>query len=177
MVQGYRVVCTIQKDELRIAAAFNKKGRFVLATNQLDSEQLSNEKILEQYKEQQVVEGGFRFLKDPWFMVDSFFVKTRRRIEALMMVMTLCLLVYNFAQYHVRKKLQESDDTIPNQLGKPIKNPTVKWLFQCMEGIVIIKTAETAMITNLNCLRCKIIELFGATACQIYGIKTEIAGM
>ncbi|MCC5791507.1 MAG: IS1634 family transposase, partial [Legionellaceae bacterium] len=50
--------------------------------------QATNEKILTQYKEQQVVEGGFRFLKDPWFMIDSFFVKTRRRIEALMTIMT-----------------------------------------------------------------------------------------
>ncbi|MCC5792829.1 MAG: IS1634 family transposase, partial [Legionellaceae bacterium] len=135
------------------------------------------EKILTQYKEQQVVEGGFRFLKDPWFMIDSFFVKTRRRIEALMTIMTLCLLVYNFAQYRVRKTLQESGETVPNQLGKPINNPTVKWLFQCMEGISIVTTAVTAMITNLNDLRCKIIRLFGATACQIYGIPEEIAGM
>jgi transposase len=177
VLEGYRIICTPQKDESQIAIALNKKGRFVLATNQLNPKELSAENILMQYKEQQVVEGGFRFLKDPWFMVDSFFVKTRRRIEALMMIMTLCLLVYNFAQYRVRKNLQESSETVPNQLGKPIKNPTVKWLFQCMEGISIITTAVTAMITNLNDLRCKIIRLFGATACQIYGIKLEIAGM
>jgi len=177
VLQGYRVICSPQKEEEKIAVALNKKGRFVLATNQLNPEELSAEKILTQYKEQQVVEGGFRFLKDPWFMVDSFFVKTKRRIEALMMIMTLCLLVYNFAQYRVRKKLRETSETVPNQLGKPINNPTVKWLFQCMEGISIIKTAMTAMITNLNDLRCKIIRLFGTTACQIYGIQPEIAGM
>ena len=110
-------------------------------------------------------------------MVDSFFVKTRRRIEALMMIMTLCLLVYNFAQHRVRKTLQETSDTVPNQLGKPINNPTVKWLFQCMEGIAIIRTKTEAMITNLNDLRCKIIRLFGPTACQIHGIQLEIAGI
>ena len=54
----------------------------------------------------QGVERGFRFLKDPWFMVDSVFLKSPRRIEALMMVMTLCLLVYNVAQYHLRDKLK-----------------------------------------------------------------------
>ncbi len=72
-----------------------------------------------------------------------------------MMIMTLCLLVYNFAQYRVRKTLQEQNETVPNQLGKPINNPTVKWLFQCMEGISIIRTAAQAMITNLDDLRCK----------------------
>ena len=126
VLQGYRINYTITENEDAIASTLNKKGRFVLATNQFSQEELPCEKILSQYKEQQSVEGGFRFLKDPWFMLDSFFVKTRRRIEALMMVMTLCLLVYNFSQYQVRKKLQDNADTVPNQLGKPIDNPTVK---------------------------------------------------
>lgn len=176
VIQGYNVICTVQEDEKQVAITLNKKGRFVLATNQLNQEELPAEKILSQYKEQQSVEGGFRFLKDPWFMVDSFFVKTRRRIEALMMIMTLCLLVYNFAQYRVRKNLQEQRETLPNQLGKHIDNPTVKWLFQCMEGISIIRSATQAMITNLDDLRCKIIKLFGMTACQIYGIELDFAG-
>jgi transposase len=90
-------------------------------------------------------------------MLDSFFVKTREKIEALMMCMALCLLVYNFAQYRVRKTLSESDETIPNQLGKPIKNPTIKWLFQCMEGIAIIKNDMMACITNLSNLNVRII--------------------
>jgi transposase len=107
----------------------------------------------------------------------SFFVKTKRRIEALMMIMTLCLLVYNFAQYRVRKNLKEQNEKLPNQLGKPINNPTVKWLFQYMEGTSIIKTGTQAMIANLDDLKCKIITLFGSTACQIDGIDLEIAGM
>lgn len=177
VLAGYQVICSVQKDEEQITNALNKKGKFILATNQLNQEELPAEKILIQYKEQQSVEGGFRFLKDPWFMVDSFFVKSKRRIEALMMVMTLCLLVYNFAQYRVRKNLKDNNETLPNQLGKPINNPTVKWLFQCMEGLSIIKTGTQAMIANLDDLKCKIITLFGATACQIYGIDLEIAGM
>lgn len=176
VLQGYRVNCTIIENEKTIHSTLIKKGRFVLATNQLNQEELPAEKILAQYKQQQSVEGGFRFLKDPWFMLDSFFVKTRRRIEALMMIMTLCLLVYNFAQYRVRKTLKEKGETVPNQLGKPIDNPTVKWLFQCMEGISIIRSNLQAMITNIDDLRCKIITLFGATACQIYGIEENFAG-
>lgn len=176
VLQGYRVNYTILENQEAITRMLTKKGRFVLATNQLNQDELPAEKILTQYKEQQSVEGGFRFLKDPWFMLDSFFVKTRRRIEALMMIMTLCLLVYNFAQYRVRKALKDRGETIPNQLGKPIDNPTVKWLFQCMEGISIIKASMQAMITNLDDLRCKIITLFGSTACQIYGIEENFAG-
>ena len=92
-------------------------------------------------------------------MVNSFYVKTRRRIEALMMVMTLCLMVYNFAQYRARQALQETNETVPNQIGKPINNPTLKWIFQIMEGISIVKTSTEAIITNIDVLRCKIIRL------------------
>ena len=170
VIEGYRIIDDLIENKLMITEALRKKGRFVLGTNQLDETQLPSMTILKEYKSQQNVEGGFRFLKDPWFMLDSFFVKTRERIEALMMCMTLCLLVYNFSQYRVRKTLSESDETVPNQLGKPIKNPTVKWLFQCMEGIAIIRNDMMACITNLSNLRRQIIRLFGETACKIYGL-------
>ncbi len=94
----------------------HRKGRFIIATNNLDKNTLSDEALFAAYKEQQGVERCFRFLKEPWFMVDSFFVKKRQRIEALMMVMTLCLLVYNYARHKLRKSLNLANETLPNQL-------------------------------------------------------------
>ena len=61
-------------------------------------------------------------------------MKSRRRIETLMMVMTLYLMVYNFAQLRARQALQETNETLPNQVGKPINNPTLKWIFQNYGG-------------------------------------------
>jgi transposase len=188
IVVGYEIVSTYFRNEELILKHLNTKGRFILATNDHDKENYSAEKILTEYKEQQNVEGGFRFLKDPWFMVDSIFLKTPKRIEALMMVMTLCLLVYNVAQYKLRKKLKEDDATIPNQLNKPVKNPTMRWIFQLMEGISIVRFFRKNLneicreiITNLSDLRKKIIQFFGQTACQIYGLivenRAEVLGM
>ena len=154
----------------------NSKGRFILATNDLDGINYTDEQMLKEYKEQQKVEGGFRFLKDPWFMVDSIFLKSPKRIEALMMVMTLCLLVYNIAQYRLRELLKEKNETLPNQLGKQVKNPTLRWIFQIMEGVSIVRFYEAGnilkneVIANLNDLRKKIIELFGNTAMRMYGL-------
>ena len=177
VIVGYRIESTISRNVEEIKKKMNMKGRFILATNDLDRENYSDERILTEYKEQQNVEGGFRFLKDPWFMVDSIFLKSPRRIEALMMVMTLCLLVYNVAQYKLRKMLQEKKETLPNQLGKQIQNPTMRWVFQIMEGISIIRffgekihDMKKEIIANLNELRKKIINLFGNTACKIYGL-------
>ncbi|NEQ76765.1 MAG: hypothetical protein F6K23_29340 [Okeania sp. SIO2C9] len=46
-------------------------------------------------KDQQSVERGFRFLNAPLFLTDSVFLKSHQRIEALGLIMSLCLLVYN----------------------------------------------------------------------------------
>lgn len=179
-IVGYKIEASFERDEEKIEKLLKRKGRFILATNDLDTESYTDTTMLEEYKEQQKVEGGFRFLKDPWFMVDSIFLKTPKRIEALMMVMTLCLMVYNVGQYRLRQKLEQTNKTLPNQLGKEVKNPTLRWIFQIMEGIGIIrfykesiKGACQEMITNLTQLRRKIISLFGETALRMYGLIQE----
>jgi len=180
VVIGYRINTAFEKNQKEIAKLLNKKGRFILATNELDSQGYTSKQILEEYKEQQDVEGGFRFLKDPWFMLDSVFLKLPRRIEALMMVMTLCLLVYNVGQYKLRKRLKEDGITLPNQLGKETSNPTLKWIFQIMEGIDVVYFYNESLtittreiITNLNKLRKKIVCLFGRNATWIYELSYE----
>jgi transposase len=177
-VAGYQVCCETKHRAQAIETFLNRKGRFILATNDLDETTFADEKILEEYKQQQNVERGFRFLKDPWFMVDSVFLKSPRRIEALMMIMTLCLLVYNVSQYRLREALKAQNETLPNQINKPIQNPTMRWIFQIMEGIAIVcffdgdgPEPARKSVTNLSPLRQKIIRLFGGPACKIYGIS------
>lgn len=174
---GFKIESDFERNSEEIDKLLNKKGRFILATNDLDSENYPDEKILNEYKEQQSVERGFRFIKDPWFMVDSIFLKSEKRIEALMMVMTLCLMVYNIAQYKLRRTLEERNETLPNQLDKQIKNPTMRWIFQLMEGISVVrfykdtlKNPDKEVIANISNLGKKIIHLFGNTACEIYGL-------
>jgi transposase len=174
---GYKAETSFDRDNAEIEQILNRKGRFILATNDLDIEGYKDEEILEEYKEQQNVERGFRFLKDPWFMVDSIFLKLPRRIEALMMIMTLTLLVYNVGQYRLRQQLKTEETTLPDQLGKQIQNPTLRWIFQIMEGIGLVYFYNESLthivrevITNINAVRKKIIYLFGTTAAEIYGL-------
>jgi transposase len=82
---------------------------------------LSNHAVLKQYTKQACVESGFEFIKNNAFELDSFYLKTPARIGALMMIMTLCLMVYHFAQYSLRTCLDEQDEVVPNLVGKPIK--------------------------------------------------------
>jgi transposase len=89
------------------------KSCFILATNQLDWNALSDERLIAVTSEQQKVERGFRFLKDPMFMASTLFLKSPKRIMALMMVMTLCLAVYAALQYRIRKALKTHNRLVP----------------------------------------------------------------
>jgi transposase len=175
IVAGYSIKSTLKRNEDEIVRLLNKKGRFILATNDLNKETYTDQQVLEDYKGKQGVEGGFRFLKDPWFMLDSIFLKLPSRIEALMMVMTSSLLVYNLGQYQLRENLKKNETTLPNQINKEIQTPTLRWIFQIMEGISIIRYHRMQenlkdAIVNLSALRKKIISLFGETAMILYGL-------
>ncbi len=176
-IVGYRVGSIIASNLDVIAQHKQRLGRFILGTNQLDKEALSNADILIQYKEQSQVESGFKFIKDDAFELDSIFLSTPKRIAALMMIMTLCLMVYNFAQYHIRKCLNDCNDVLPNQQGKPTQKPTMKWIAEMMVVIAVV-TIETEqfkqqIVTNVNQVHRKIIGYFGKSALLIYGLPPD----
>ena len=75
-------------------ARVDQQSGFLLATNALDEEQLSAQAVLDGYKGQARAARGFRFLKDPHFLASSLSLKKPERIMALLMVMTVCVLVY-----------------------------------------------------------------------------------
>ena len=109
-------------------------------------------------------------------MVDSIFLKNPKRIEALMMIMTLCLMVYNVGEHQLRESLDAQNDTLPNQLGKQVKTPTFRWIFQLMEGISVVRVVDAItgridlFVTHIDKLQRKIIRLFGQHALEVYGI-------
>ena len=100
------------QNESKINTEFLRAGRFIFATNFLDSNELTHDSILNEYKAQQSCERGFAFLKDPLFFADSIFLKSPERIESLGMIMGLCLLVYTLGQLQIRTPLRESKSTV-----------------------------------------------------------------
>ena len=91
---------------------------------------------------------------------------------ALLMIMTLSLLVYSVAQKHLREQLSEKNETLPNQIDKPIKNPTLRWIFQLMEGVDVIyirvKNVIQKKIMGMTELRQKIILFLFEPVRKIY---------
>ena len=74
-------------------------GCFILATNDTETGRLDTTERLKTYKSQQQVERDFPFLKSPDFLVSSLYLRKPERIEALLMVTTLCLMVYAAIQH------------------------------------------------------------------------------
>lgn len=144
----------------------------------MDTNILSDESILFQYKEQSHVEAGFKFIKNDTFQVDEMFLKSPRRIGALMMIMTLCLMVYNFAQYTLRNFLKKNNDVLPNQKGKPVQNPTTQWVFTLMSAISIVEIKKNnllkTIVANVHPLHKKIIAYFGFLAKGIYDVPIDL---
>jgi transposase len=137
------------------------KGRFIVATNELDEDKLPNDELFSGYKGQSKVEKGFRFLKDPQFMASTIFLKKPERVEAILFIMTLSLTVYAALEYRIRQKLKEDNETIPNQLGKPVKNPTARWVFQIFSNVQLLYDNDRQAILNLTPIKTKIINLLG----------------
>jgi transposase len=54
---------------------------------------------------------------------------------ALTFIMVLCLLVYKLAEVRVRQRLAATRQAVLDQVNKPTTRPTMRWLFQCFEGI------------------------------------------
>ena len=125
-------------------------GRFILATNLVEDQKLEPSEILSNYKNQQSCERGFRFLKDPLFFADSFFVENPERVETMLFLMSLCLLVYSLGQRELRKKLKTTETGIKNQLGKLTNHPTLRWIFQGFQGIHILTLNGVNQIVNLT---------------------------
>jgi transposase len=141
------------------------QGLFVLATNELDSDcdgGLPAPDVLYGYKCQSHVEKGFRFLKHPEFLASALFLKKPERIMALLMIMTLCLMVYAALEYRIRKELKEQELTVLNQVKKPTNRPTARWIFHWFVGIHVLYTDGQCLgVLNIEDRHWQIINLLG----------------
>ena len=97
------------------------------------------------------------------------FLKSPRRIETMAMLMGLCLMVYSLGQREVRRQLSSANTGIPNQLGKLRERPTLRWIFQCFQGIHLLIYQGIKQVVNLTEERQLTLKFF-PLSCQKYYI-------
>jgi transposase len=164
---GVKIRADLEENSALIEEEKQLAGRFILATNVLDEAELSPNQMLIKYKEQQSTERGFRFLKDPMFLADSIFLKSPERIQAMALIMGLCLLVYNLGQRELRSALARREETVKNQLGKETNSPTLRWIFQLFQAVHLLTFKGGNEISNLTDERLNLLQLF-PKPCQEY---------
>lgn len=165
----YEIEAEIKINEAFVLKEMEKMGLFILASNDVS---LSPEDMLAYYKGQDKVEKGFRFLKSNTFSVSKVYLKKKTRIEALVMIMVLCLLIYSIAEWKLRTKLEEENETVPDQKGKPTKTPTMRWIFFLFQGVTELITQEEeeieSEILNMEEINWKVLSLMGEKCENIY---------
>ncbi len=178
--QTWQIQATLTRDAAALEREALRRAAFIVGTNLLDVDGWPDEAVIALYREQTAVERGFAFLKDPLFLASSVFVKRPERIMALAFVMTLCLLVYQLAEGRLRHRLAQTGQTVPDQKGKPTARPTLRWLFQCFEGIDLHHTlhsdgtheTEVLRLTKVHRL---VLHLLGPTYEKCYFAFQETA--
>jgi transposase len=170
------ILATVSVKQPQVEQEARRKACFIVATHVLDTSILSDQELVTTYKEQGSVERGFRFLKDPLFLASSVFVKKPERIVALGLIMVLCLLVYRLAEHRLRTRLAETAQTVPDQLNRPTARPTMRWIFQCFEGIELLHihsaSGVQSLVLRLQPMHRLVLALLGPTYENIYQISS-----
>lgn len=175
----YRITGLVQERQAVKQEAIRQSSCFVVGTT-IPEKEVNDADVIIAYKNQNnTVERGFRFLKDPLMFTSSLFVKKTERIMGLLMVMTLALLVYAIAQRRLHKALKELKETLPNQIRKETPKPTLRWIFQLLDGIEIVKMCidktTHIVVSGLTTLKQKILSYFGSSVRKIYGLDIQPA--
>jgi transposase len=150
-----------------------RRSCFIVTTSELDEQVLSDPEVLRVYKGQSSkVERGFRFLKDPMFLASTLYLKRVERIMALLMVMTVCLLVYAALEHRIRQRLSEHKESVPDQKGNPTRRPTARWIFELFMDVHLLtivkeKTIRT-LVLNLREELKRLLELMGPAYLEQY---------
>lgn len=168
---SYHLQGTLSAKASLLMERLERTSRFILASNELDEEKLSDAEVLQAYKDQSKVERGFRFLKDPMFLASTLFLKKVERIMALLMVMTLCLLVYAALEHRIRSTLAHNKATVPDQKGKLTNRPTARWVFELFLDVhLLFITSQDVqvLVMNLKDELKRLLELLGPPYAEAY---------
>ena len=92
---------------------------------------------------------------------------------ALSLVMVLCLLVYRLAEHRLREQLAATGQTIPSQVNKPTDRPTMRWVFQCFEGVDLLHIRHgpapaLALVLRLEPVHQQVLTLLGPAYEEFY---------
>jgi transposase len=128
--------------------------------------------VLAGYQGQVQAERGCRFLKDLQCFASSRYLKKPERIMALFMVMTVCVLVYAALEYRIRQALKDHEAMFPDQQGKPLQNPTARWVVHDFVGIhLLCQAGQWPIVLNRTEAHQHLLYLLGQPYMRLYDVR------
>jgi hypothetical protein len=140
-------------------------GTFVLITT-LPEDEWSNTEILEGYKGQTSVETRFRNLKADPCIVDTLYVNSSRRAEALAYLFLLALIVASYIEVRVRQELKKRQRSFLVPGNRWTERPTMSMIFDILSGVQILRlcngtTTRRRLPSNIDPRVYELLELTG----------------
>ncbi|MDO9533741.1 MAG: IS1634 family transposase [Bacillota bacterium] len=140
----YRLNTEICLDKLRLEDFIRRECTFILCSNDLS---VTGEKLLREYKTQSDVEKRFKVLKSPKYM-NSLFLKTPHRVEALVYLLLICLMMLTVAERKVRDELKQSRDVVLGTEKRKIKEPTLTTILQIMDRVRVVTYISSGRVVR-----------------------------
>jgi transposase len=95
-------------------------------------------------------------------LASSLYLNKPERSMALLLVMTVCLLVYAALQYRIRPALKAHAVTFPDPKGTRIQYPTARWVCHYVVGIhVLYPPQQGPIVVNLTDEHQHLLQLLG----------------
>jgi hypothetical protein len=150
-------------DQAAIDAEAAADGWYALTAN-LDRDQAGPADVLRRYKGQHVVERRYGEFKGP-LAVAPIFLKTNRRIAALITVICLALLIFCLIERQVRQALAPHGGTMTGLPGyrTTAARPTGRTIFQALAELRLIPAHDgnPAVIPRPAGVRARLLDLLG----------------
>jgi transposase len=129
----YFIQAELSQEEDKIKQAIKQACFFVLGSNDIS---ISAENILREYKTQSSVEKKFQQLKSPNF-VNSLFIKTPERVEALTYIMLITMMILSVTEHVVRRELKKENAIVIGPGKIKMKQPTLRAIIEIFNSAAI----------------------------------------
>jgi transposase len=155
----------VLRQEEAIAEAKGELGWQVYGVNDLG---LALAAVVWGYRDQYQVEKGWSRLKGQPLSLTPMYLKDERRMEGLVLLLSLALRVLTLVQGTVRRKLQQSGEPLrglyPGQPGRKTSSPSAELLLTAFKDVslTVVEVAGhlTVLLTPLTALQQKLLALW-----------------
>jgi hypothetical protein len=160
---AYRVHCHLAHKASALEQMRLEAGCFVLLTNVAGEGDgaIDAKEILSLYKEQHGVEQNFAFLKGP-AVVNTIFLKSEERIEALGLILLISLLIWRLIERSLRKHVEETGHPLTGWDNKPTTSPTALMVTSKFKNTTVIRIGSHRRLSRpLNPVQLEWLEALG----------------